>query len=87
MITGWWNTYNIYIYYFMLTPEDIVTTIHRHQRGGWGDICQSDKEENELSLQKGFRLMSVYTATNGTVFWIITESDRSVTTLLLPDEY
>jgi hypothetical protein len=44
-------------------------------------------EENELSLKEGFRLMSVYADRNGTKFWIITEADRSVTTVLLPDDY
>ena len=43
--------------------------------------------ENELSLQNGFRLPSVYRAENGTKFWIITEADRLVTTVLLPEDY
>src|SRR5258706_15598205 len=59
----------------------------RHLRGDWGDLCQDDKTENELSLKYGFRLMSSYQVTDTERLWIITEADRSVTTLLLPAEY
>ena len=45
------------------------------------------KQENELSVEKGFRILSAYTLTAGVKIWIITEADRSVTTLLLPSEY
>jgi len=61
--------------------------LSRHLRGDWGDLCQDDKTENELSLKYGFRLMSSYTVTDTERLWIITEADRSVTTLLLPAEY
>ena len=70
-----------------LTPEDILAAIQRHQAGDWGDVNGSDREENELSLRQGFRLISVYHAANGVKFWIITEADRSVTTVLLPEDY
>jgi hypothetical protein len=70
-----------------LTQEDILRGIQRHQAGDWGDVCEEDRKENELSLEKGFRLLSVYQAANGTKFWIITEADRSVTTILLPQDY
>jgi hypothetical protein len=59
----------------------------RHLRGDWGDLCQEDQTENELSLRHGFRLMSSYRLTESKKLWIITEADRSVTTLLLPTEY
>ena len=59
----------------------------RHQSGDWGDVCKEDAAENELSLRNGFRLMSVYHTSKGIKIWVITEHDRSVTTLLLPDEY
>ena len=52
-----------------------------------GDLCQEDKTENELSLKYGFRLLSSYQVTDTEKIWIITEADRSVTTLLLPAEY
>ena len=61
--------------------------LSRHLRGDWGDLCQDDKTENELSLKCGFRLMSSYQVMDTERLWIITEADRSVTTLLLPSEY
>jgi hypothetical protein len=61
--------------------------LSRHLRGDWGDLCQEDKTENELSLKRGFRLLSSYPVTETDTLWIITEADRSVTTLLLPSEY
>ena len=59
----------------------------RHQRGDWGEVCPDDAAENELSLNEGFRLMSVYTLKTGTKVWVITEADRSATTILLPEDY
>ena len=59
----------------------------RHQRCDWGDVCEEDREENELSLKEGFRLFSVYHTAARRKFWIITEADRSATTILLPEEY
>jgi hypothetical protein len=70
-----------------LTQEDILAGIKRHQAGDWGDVDEHDRQENELSLQQGFRLLSAYCAANGTKFWLITEADRSVTTVLLPEDY
>lgn len=59
----------------------------RHVRGDWGDVCPEDSMENELSLENGFRLLSAYRTLKGERLWVITEADRSVTTLLLPEEY
>jgi len=70
-----------------LTHEDIQTALKRHLRGDWGDVEDEDRAENDFSLKQGFRLLSVYTGSNGTKFWIITEADRSSTTILLPSEY
>lgn len=61
--------------------------LSRHLVGDWGDLCEADKEENELSVKEGFRILSAYTLPDGLKLWIITEADRSVTTLLLPCEY
>jgi len=61
--------------------------MRRHIKGDWGDLDDADKEENEFSIQRGLRLLSAYTLKDGTHIWIITEADRSVTTLLLPSEY
>lgn len=70
-----------------LTQDDILSGIVRHQSGDWGDVDEDDRKENDLSLEKGFRLLSVYHATNGVTFWIITEVDKSSTTVLLPEDY
>jgi hypothetical protein len=70
--------------------------IGRHMAGDWGDVCPEDAKTNEEALQEGGRLFSVYvlpvpdagsTALAPVKIWIITEADRSVTTLLLPEEY
>lgn len=67
--------------------QDPLEFIIRHIRGDWGEIDPDDVQENEFSLAHGLRLLSVYTTTAGDKFWLITEADRSVTTLLLPQEY
>ena len=66
------------------SPSEFLS---RHLHGDWGDLCPEDKAENELSLKHGFRLLSSYPVTETDTLWIITEADRSVTTLLLPAEY
>lgn len=70
-----------------LTRDDILTALGRHARGDWGDCCPDDAAENEFSLTRQLRLFSVYHAADGTKFWVITEADRSATTVLLPEEY
>jgi DNA primase len=70
-----------------LSELDIRTALARHVRGDWGVLDELDRIENELSLEKGFRLFSQYYGENGTKFWIITEADRSATTVLLPEDY
>jgi hypothetical protein len=70
-----------------LSQADILPAIGRHLRGDWGDVDSEDREANERALLDGTRLFSVYHAENGTKFWIITEADRSVTTVLLPEDY
>jgi hypothetical protein len=59
----------------------------RHSRGDWGECCSEDASENDFSVKAGFRIFSVYRTRNGEKLWVITEADRSVTTLLLPSEY
>ena len=70
-----------------LQPADVWQAIQRHAAGDWGDVCPEDKAENELSVKEGFRILSAYRDRNGRKFWIITEADRSVTTVLLPEDY
>lgn len=59
----------------------------RHMHGDWGDLSVEDLAENELALLTGKRLLSNYALPGGGTVWIITEADRSVTTILLPDDY
>lgn len=70
-----------------ITQEDIIKAIERHRKHDWGEVCEEDWESNNESVEMGYRILSQYTASNGTVFWIITEADRSATTILLPEEY
>jgi hypothetical protein len=58
----------------------------RHATGDWGDLDEQDREENELSLVHGWRVVSFYSVGDKCI-WVITEADRSVTTILLPEEY
>ena len=60
--------------------------LRRHAGGDWGDLCPEDACENELALHEGYRLLSAY-GTGERRFWIITEADRAVTTVLMPEEY
>jgi len=71
----------------VLVAEDWRLCLQRHVSGDWGDVCDEDQEENELSLKESFRLLSAYKDRLGTKFWIITEADRSITTILLPEDY
>jgi hypothetical protein len=70
-----------------LSSEDVQSALARHAAGDWGDICPEDRQENELSLREGYRLLSVYQSSAGEKFWIITEADRSATTVLMPEDY
>ena len=65
-------------------PDEFLT---RHINRDWGDLDEEDRKENEYSLEHGFRLLSAYRTNAGDRLWIITEGDRTVTTLLLPEEY
>lgn len=70
-----------------LSPEDVAVGIGRHASGDWGEVCEEDQASNEEALVEGLRLMSVYTSSSGIKFWVITEWDRSITTVLLPEDY
>ena len=83
------------------TGFSALALISRHSQGSWGDCCDEDKETNEAAVRQRMRVMSVYRLvdaeallqtpqdkrSNLPTLWIITEADRSVTTLLLPSEY
>jgi hypothetical protein len=70
-----------------LAGQTALEFLRRHMSCDWGDLSDDDARENELSLQQGFRLLSNYRTVKGEQLWIITEADRSATTILLPAEY
>jgi hypothetical protein len=70
-----------------VSEDDRISAITRHINGDWGELSKKDKQANDEALQYGGRLLSAYRSSDGVKFWIITEADRSVTTILLPEEY
>ena len=69
-----------------LTESSVTEALRRHTSGDWGELCREDASSNARALRYGGRLMSVYS--QGEIrFWVITEADRSVTTVLLPLDY
>lgn len=70
-----------------IPPSEVIAALARHACGDWGEVDSEDWAANNRSLEDGTRLLSAYTSPDGTRFWIITEWDRSVTTILLPSEY
>jgi hypothetical protein len=68
-------------------PDDVLRALNRHAKGDWGELCEEDCHQNELALDHGCRLFSAYHDAAGSKFWIITEADRSATTVLLPQDY
>ena len=66
-----------------IPPEFLL----RHKRGDWGELDEDDRQENELSVREGMRVFSAYSTRLSAKLWVITEHDRSVTTMLLPSEY
>ena len=69
-------------------PElDVLMALQRHHSGDWGDVDNHDRQMNEQGLHSGGRLVSIYKSVRGQKFYIITEWDRSATTVLLPEDY
>jgi len=66
------------------TPLELL---QRHVTGDWGNMVEEDKQANQDALEHGSRIFSSYELESGQKIWVITERDRSVTTLLLPEEY
>jgi hypothetical protein len=66
------------------SPMDFLS---RHVTGDWGELTADDCKENQLSVEKGFRILSSYKTNAGDRLWVITEGSRSHTTILLPEEY
>lgn len=65
----------------------IFVLVNRHARHDWGELCPEDREQNNLAIQSGARVLSNYRLPDGKRIWIVTEADRSVTTVLLPEDY
>lgn len=64
-----------------------ISLLLRHGRGDWGELDSEDKRLNDQAVREGSRILSAYILQTGIKVWIITEWDRSATTLLLPSEY
>jgi hypothetical protein len=67
-----------------VTPASLL---ERHGRGDWGELCEEDAQANQDALRDGLRLLSSYRLADGVKVWLITEADRSATTLLMPEDY
>ena len=67
--------------------KDIKLAMRRHTAGDWGELETEDKEQNDKAVSEGCRILSAYKSESDVNFWVITEADRSVTTVLLPEEY
>lgn len=72
---------------FVEANQSPLEVLKRHLSGDWGNVPPEDARENERSVGEGYRILSSYTLRDGTKVWVITEADRSVTTILLPSEY
>jgi hypothetical protein len=70
-----------------LNQTEVQSAIRNHINGDWGDLDAEDVNANESALKYGGRIFSSYSSTGGIQFWIITEADRSSTTILLPEDY
>lgn len=83
--------------HILITPGGIVAVefnriqpielLRRHITGDWGDLFDEDKRLNDEALEHGGRILSAYVLADGQKVWILTEADRSATTILTPDEY
>ncbi len=70
-----------------VSQPDIAAALRRHAVGDWGDVTPDDRAANDDALRSEERILSVYRSATGTTFWVLTEADRSATTVLLPDDY
>lgn len=67
--------------------QDACEFLRRHACGDWGTVSEDDRKENDFSVTRSLRILSAYQLTTSERLWVITEADRSSTTLLLPSEY
>jgi hypothetical protein len=71
----------------VITTDDILVGISRHQAGDWGEVDAEGRATNDQALVNRTRILSVYRSVKNAKFWIITEADRSATTVLMPEDY
>ncbi|NKA93526.1 plasmid related protein [Ralstonia solanacearum] len=65
----------------------VFKLLNRHARGDWGDLSEENHQQNNLAAMSGQRVLSSYLLSTGQKVWVVTEWDRSMTTVLLPDDY
>lgn len=70
-----------------LASDSIVSALERHTHCDWGDVCDEDWQRNNDAIRNGNRILSVYCDPTVGEFWVLTEADRSYTTMMLPSEY
>ncbi len=70
-----------------VSQSEMLRFLARHCNGNWGVLGEEDKQANEEALTNGSLILSCYETDSGLVFWIITDPDRSVTTILLPEDH
>jgi hypothetical protein len=71
----------------LLDSQSLADALARYRKGDWGNLCASDKRSNDEAVKEGLRILASYDDASAHRFWIITEWDRSYTTILLPEEY
>lgn len=71
----------------LISIDETLAALGRHARGDWGELEKEDWDANDLALKSHLRLVSRFVTRSGVPFWVITEADRSVTTVMLPEEY
>lgn len=70
-----------------VSNDEIQAALARHQKGDWGEVCKEDRLANNVAVVNETRILSAYKTSKGKKFWIITEADRSSTTVLMPEDY
>lgn len=71
----------------VLNMPCVNKALSRYIYGDWGNVCDEDARANDAAVKNGERILGSYKSTDGIKFWIITEADRSYTTILLPEDY
>ena len=70
----------------VLSPGDVIDGISRHLTGDWGELDEHEWKTTDEAAEFGCRLVSRYRTAEGVCFWVVTEADRSVTRIQLPEE-